>query len=295
MYPLQVVSDNYAAFEAGTPGLYTIDCIPCDGSFHVVDPVEHVDPGVRVPIQTASGKSIKQQEAGFSKNHGFKGVYKASDRSKHKTRRRLKPEKVSRAEEDRASVARGPQNAPQQSLLSLLVWLATVSTLTDFYGSRTSRWVKFMQYRKRQATLTKIVKDIAPDPRTIVVWGANFFGMRSGRGRGREYGRVPARAIRRKFAKERRVVLVNEYHTSKKSCCCGCDQEYDAKKRVVTCEGCGESRDRDLNGAINMRRVWEQHLSNGMRPRGLEIPTNSRWAKLESTIAASSFWSQMGH
>ncbi len=233
------------------------------------------------------------QDAGFSKNHGFRGVVHPEDKKGRKTRRRLKPSEVNRAEAQRATAAKCPKSLEWSSLVVLLTFFATVGTLASFYGSRTMRSIKFQQYQRRQRTFAKIVQDFAPDPTTIVVWGANFFGMRS-RKDGKEFGRVPARALRRQFAKTRRVVLVNEYHTSKRSHCCGKEVKYNAATRVVTCSQCKVELDRDLNSAINMRRVWTQHLTNGMRPAGLEIPASSPWAKLETVISRTAFWSQLG-
>ena len=72
-------------------------------------------------------------------------------------------------------------------------------------------------------------------------------------------GPAPSRALRREFAKQCRVVLVNEYFTSKHSVCHGAAvTELPASGRRMKCThpGCGLVMDRDLMGAKNIERVW---------------------------------------
>lgn len=232
------------------------------------------------------------------------------------TRRGLVPRDV-----DEAQVARS--NASELSggvvahMASIAVFFATVAVITQFYGSRTWRSMRYVAYARRQSILDRVVEHLAPNPRTILAFGANFYGRRCETGNpptfvvfGRlwqcrvsqsdcwfvagEKGRVPSRAIRRKLALHRRVVLVNEYNTSKKSCCHGADT-VDAGYRLKRCShpGCDQVWDRDVNGARNIRRCWEQHCTNGMRPAGLDWPDNCPWGNLDFVVRRVTWWNQL--
>lgn len=55
VYP-QRPSTDFDAFRAGTPGLYSLECIPTDGSVTAADgPVVGIDPGIAKPIQADNG------------------------------------------------------------------------------------------------------------------------------------------------------------------------------------------------------------------------------------------------
>ena len=169
------------------------------------------------------------------------------------------------------------------------VFLSTHLVVSRFYGSRTHRSKSFTAYQRRQRSLDTCVNRFAPDPRTIVVWGANFFGEKAVTG---EQGLPPSRALCRQFAVRRRVVLVNEYHTSKHSCCCGTPVRFLAN-RVVQCTECEQKHDRDVNGAKNIKRVWEQHLIDGGRPAGLEYDEGTVWSNLRHVLEHAGHYSQL--
>lgn len=78
--------------------------------------------------------------------------------------------------------------------------------------------------------------------------------------------RAAVTGVIRFFARHVRVVMVDEYRTSK--ACSNCQQKfmkYD-DKRVGTCEGGCRPLDRDLNGAINIKKVFESLARTGDRP-----------------------------
>ena len=107
------------------------------------------------------------------------GVVQPDDKKGRKTRWRLKPSKVNRAEVQWAAAAKCPKSLEWSLLVVLLTLFVTVGMLTSFYSSRTMRSIKFQQYQWWQWTFAKIVQEFAPDPSTIAVWGVNFFGMHS--------------------------------------------------------------------------------------------------------------------
>lgn len=205
-----------------------------------------------------------------------------------RTRRGHVPSTVSDCQDARshASPLRG---GVVTHVVSLMVFFATVGAITQFYGSRTWRSMRFIAFRRRQSLYDTLVNKYAPDKRTIIAFGANFYGRRCATG---ESGTAPCRSLRRKFARCRRVVLINEYNTSKKSSCCGSPNVMLAD-RQVQCPTCGEQRDRDLNGALNITKCWIQHCQNGTRPAGLNWPEGDPWGSIDRIVAKVTWWNQL--
>lgn len=286
---VQRPSTDFEAFQTGVPGLYSIDCIPSDG-YDPGAPLFAVDPGINKPIVTDAGDFIRKVDFhhGPTMLHG--AVYNPGPGrfGRRRTRRRMIPSNVDLAQNLRAAAGGLPRC---RGLVERRHWLLvkhlTLPTIGGFYGSRTWRSLRFRAYSRRQRIYDTVVNGFAPDPRTVIAWGANFYGRRADTGE--VFGCAPARALRRRFALKRRVVLVNEYNTSKKSHCCGADNQF-LPGRVVRCTACNSLIDRDVNGARNIRAVWDQHCENGMRPPGLEIPAGSPWMRLEDAVRSATRW-----
>ena len=108
---------------------------------------------------------------------------------------------------------------------------------------------------------------VAPDPRTIVAFGKAYCG------RNRRGGRVPVLACRRKLQSVRKVVLIDEYNTSKRCSCCGEPvAPVPGQSRKMECTACAKQFDRDTNAANNMVSCLIYHAVVGSRPPGLARP-----------------------
>ena len=111
---------------------------------------------------------------------------------------------------------------------------------------------------------------VAPDPNTIVAFGKAYCG------KNRKGGRVPVMACRRKLQSLRKVVLIDEFRTSKRSECCGAEAEpVHGQPRRMKCSACQLEFDRDTNAAKNMAKCLWQWAVDGSRPPGLERPVGA--------------------
>jgi transposase len=82
--------------------------------------------------------------------------------------------------------------------------------------------------------------------------------------------------FRRLCAKHRRVVLINEYKTSKTAHCCGTEVTRRGN-RVMECPRCKRKYDRDYNASINIKTCMLKWLVNGTRPTPLRIPDHLKY------------------
>jgi NAD-dependent SIR2 family protein deacetylase len=117
----------------------------------------------------------------------------------------------------------------------------------------------------------KAINMIAPDPRTVVVFGAGFSGRNQSRGD--KKGPVAVASIRAALASRRVVVMVDEYNTTACHLVCGTkmvEDEDDPHEKV--CPKCTIKVDRDGNAAGNMHLVWTSQITTGQRPTHLRRP-----------------------
>ena len=114
--------------------------------------------------------------------------------------------------------------------------------------------------------MRSIVQEICPDPRTVVVFGANFFGWNS-TPKGTVAGPAAVKGIRRALARCRVVILADEYMTSQRHLKCGAQMvKHPMDKREKWCETCACAVDRDENAALNILEVWREFIRSGARP-----------------------------
>ncbi len=157
---------------------------------------------------------------------------------------------------------------------NLTAWLKCAEDLRTFYGSRSQRGVRLVQASRKRSNMSGVVNKIAPDPTTVVLFGANFFGR--GCVKGDVAGPVVVKGIRRALAKQRIVITIDEYNTTKCHLVCGRDLECDPEdKHEKWCTYCTRKVDRDRNAAQNIRAVWRQHLVDGTRPAHLRRPVRT--------------------
>ena len=122
----------------------------------------------------------------------------------------------------------------------LAVYFQHVESHQRWYGSRTQRSARFMRAGRTRAIFAKVIKEVAPDPRTVVVFGGSY----SGRGcmRGDTGGPAPIKALRRAIARERIVVVVDEFRSTITHSLCGNDlvpRPGDPTGREKRCNHCG--------------------------------------------------------
>lgn len=120
-----------------------------------------------------------------------------------------------------------------------------------------------------------VVSAIAPDPRTVVVFGANFFGRACRTGD--VAGPVVVKGIRRALAKERVVILADEFNSTKCHAVCGSVMRpHPDDPHEKWCDTCGCAVDRDGNAATNIHSVWPRYLLDGQRPEHLRRVPHGR-------------------
>ncbi len=80
-------------------------------------------------------------------------------------------------------------------------------------------------------------------------------------------GHVLVMACLSKLQSLRKVVLIDEFHTSKQSSCCGAQAEpVHGQPRRMKCSACQLEFDRDTNAAKNMAKCLQQWAEDGSQP-----------------------------
>ena len=156
---------------------------------------------------------------------------------------------------------------------NLTAWLKSEKDLRTYYGSRTQRTVRLMRAARARRNMAGVVNLVAPDPKTVVLFGANFFGRHCRQGD--VAGPVAVKGIRRALAKQRVVISIDEFNTTKCHLECGQEMVQDPDDRhEKVCNRCRMKVDRDMNAARNIKAVWQHHLiyHDGTRPAHLTRP-----------------------
>ena len=98
------------------------------------------------------------------------------------------------------------------------------------------------------------VGDIASSANVVVAWGDGSFGPTS-----RGHASAPNKKLRKQLAEYFPIVLVKEYNTSKKVCCCRSGAKTDLKRpgytrraTVFRCDVCNILLSRDMCAAVNI-------------------------------------------
>ena len=117
-----------------------------------------------------------------------------------------------------------------------------------------------MNYKGQRAVkklATVILEGIYDKKNVVVAWGNGSFGPTS-----RGHASAPNKALRKSLAPFVRIVLVDEYNTSKKACCCKGNVvplksgSYKKRATVVQCSECSCILSRDMNAAVNIINVF---------------------------------------
>ena len=151
----------------------------------------------------------------------------------------------------------------------LAVYFKHEQSQRRWYGSRTQRAARFVRAGRTRAIFATITNGIAPDPRTVVMFGAY-----AGRGamRGDTEGPSPLKALRRFIARTRIVIVTDEYNTTATHSACGAHlvpRLNDPTGREKYCPVCEEDVPRDLDAAYSMDSIWVGYVTLGQRPAHL--------------------------
>ena len=153
----------------------------------------------------------------------------------------------------------------------LAVYFQHEESQRRWYGSRTQRSARFVRAGRTRAIFASIINRIAPDPRTVIV-----FGSYSGRGcmRGDTRGPSPIKALRRAMARHRILIVVDEYKTTITHSACG-DSEYliqranDPTGREKYCPICQVDVPRDVDAGCSIKSIFDSVVATGQRPAHL--------------------------
>ena len=181
-----------------------------------------------------------------------------------------------------------PERSLKRTSLPLLVRavslrLRALDEVHAFYGAKRWARLKFDVATHKQRTLDAIANKLCPTDQHTVAFGAAKFaaGMK-----GQKPG--PVTLVRDHLIRKKpgRVVLVDEYNTSKMcSACgerlhhprmaCGSQRRVCAVHGLCQCQtGCHRTWDRDANAARNIWRAFIEEYVHGSRPRELSRATN---------------------
>ncbi len=238
-------------------------------------PIVGVDPGVVNLVTTCSGTKITREE--FYGKRPIRQVYaqgtivpKLPDyKSSRHTRRGAIPDNINAAQVVMSEHSlRDCGTDLAQFMDRLRIWLHHSQPLQQFYGTRSQRAVHLTKTSKKRAAMSKVVETIAPDPATLVAFGANFHGRPCHKGD--VAGPVVVKGIRKALAARRVVLLVDEYRTSMCHHVCGNIMKPDpADAREKVCPSCLCKVDRDANAARNIGSVVVQYFIDKQRPAHL--------------------------
>jgi len=144
---------------------------------------------------------------------------------------------------------------------------------------------QWRSFRAKKATLHQILMQVAPRRDDVIVLGGNYDGY------GHQHCRTWHSAlpgIVRYLAKRRRVLILDEYHTTQ--ACCQCwnqafrpvtfmrSKDGASVKGAVHCAQCGMTTSRDANAARNMALLARDLVSKGIPP-----PSMRYWPKMQSS------------
>jgi hypothetical protein len=230
-----------------------------------------VDPGVKNLVTTSKGVKItRQQFYGARRPRQIFDPGSLVSLGKHS--RATRENKVPAAVDEQQRVLCASTKAEGQDLgrfeVNLTAWLRCAGVLQTYYGSRTQRSIRLVQAARKRANMAWVVHAIAPDPATVVLFGANFAGRQCVKGD--VAGPVVVKGIRRALAKERVVVMVDEFNTTKCHVVCGSVlSAHREDRREKWCDVCRCAVDRDGNASLNLESVWPHYLVHRTRPAHL--------------------------
>ena len=162
--------------------------------------------------------------------------------------------------------------------------MGTSAKFIEVMKSRNNRRWKFEAYQKEQRAVHKLVADVLDGvdskENVVVAWGNGSFGPTS-----RGHDSAPNKKLRRSLSHYVPIVLIDEYNTSKKSCCCKSDctelrtKGYMRRATVMQCVDCRCILSRDTNASCNINEVFMFQVENQTH----QTPPYLRRKKLKDT------------
>lgn len=149
----------------------------------------------------------------------------------------------------------------------MATWIPNWATPWDHFGARWWGQHRFRQMIKEQRVLDRIANDVlGPDHRRIAVFGNAIFAPSTP-------GQPPAPVtkIRNYLARKGRVVLVDEFRTSK-TChrCLNLTQQHPYQHVSKHCQSvCKWTWNRDVNGALNIGTLFKAYMTGLPRPAAM--------------------------
>jgi hypothetical protein len=131
---------------------------------------------------------------------------------------------------------------------------------------------RFVLSGRRKAAYASVLNKLLKaggGKQVVLCVGDAFWTTKSRRGT-KHASCVPA--LLRFLARHLRVVMVDEFRTSKLCACGDCSgaMAYDSVTRAGPCSECGKSKDRDENAASNMLAIAYSYMTTGERPEKLQ-------------------------
>jgi hypothetical protein len=162
----------------------------------------------------------------------------------------------------------------EQSMKHLHYVFEKLWIVTKFYFKRRHRRHLFWLYNRRQKALNKLCRVMAANSDIVAIGDPKFSASSRG------YAPAPTVAVVKELQRlcPRKVVLIDEYNTSKLCSLCysplkQTKTEGRVNWRVQRCNNCGVYWNRDVNAARNMRALYVyQRDNNGARIPAFERP-----------------------
>ena len=230
-------------------------------------------PDVKIELTKEQYYTMKRRGDAMPRPEGI-----AEDRWAARVARRKQRWKKPRLMEDiEEELSRHPLGVGDHDthVANLTVWIRHSRTQQAWYGSRNARARAFQRSSCARRALQHVVTLVAPHPKTVVAFGANYFGR--GCRHGDSAGPACVKAIRRMLAKHRRVVLIDEYNTTKMHYACRKELVPHADPKLWherSCVHCAQDFvHRDTNAALNILRVWTTYVQADVNAKTEARPT----------------------
>jgi hypothetical protein len=259
------------------------------------------------PVSTSDGYYVTRQRFYQNRKVPRRKVFQWGDTTRRKVRQFMVPQAVAEAE--------GVMSRHSLKTASYDTFMANARIIRPywrrvqaFYGSVSHRSRRLVWDARRRSGMAYTLNVVVDGHRNgmqnvVIAFGAGFRNRRSQHGE--QHGPCPGKRVLfevvalisslslarlrltvtgviRHFARFVRVVMTDEYRTSKVCCACANGVMRYGANLMATCSNAAcasEARDRDTNGAENIKRVLKQLATDGTRPglmaRGTTLPDDS--------------------
>jgi len=224
-----------------------------------------IDPGVRNLVTSSLGVKVTREDY-----YGGCRRKPAKVRGKKRKRRKgwthstgAKPARVAAAEASMKASMKGVGQKWDDFNRNLVAWLSCAETLRKYYGSKTWRCSRAARGGGLRRATAVVVARVVPNQQVLVAFG-NYQGRRCQHGD--KAGPVAVKGLRRALARQRVVIVVDEFRTTLMHHKCGEEMTVcpeDPHEKVCPKHG---KVDRDVNAGLNIREVVVEHVVSRRRP-----------------------------